>query len=173
MFFVKMLQRDLLVAPRFLGDQFESHVKRQMMDEVEGKCLGKNGFVIRVFFEDLDIIPGLVDNDTGAVSVTVHYHAIMLRPFRHEIVDAIVFNASDDSGFFARVGPLDIFVHQRNMPEDMKFDMDAGDAWISEDGTVQIREGSVVRLRVLGVSVDANTMNCLGSIKDNFLGQLE
>jgi len=68
---------------------------------------------------------------------------------------------------------LDIFVHKHNMPEDMTFDMDSGDAWVSEDGVVEIKEGSVVRLRVLGVSVDASTMNCLGSIKDTFLGLLE
>ena len=38
------------------------------------------------------------------------------------------------------------------MPEDMKFNHSSGDCWISEDETVEIREGSIVRLRIIGAS---------------------
>jgi DNA-directed RNA polymerase II subunit RPB7 len=58
------------------------------------------------------------------------------------------------------------------MPEDMRFDNEKGDAWVSTDGEVEIREGSIVRLRILGVSVDAGQMSAMGTIKDAFLGQL-
>lgn len=83
---------------------------------------------------------GLVDNDSGCVSVTAHYTAILLRPFPLEVMDAVVTNAVEvrfcsvesplahssspscfalciryfvfilQSGFFANVGPLEIFV---------------------------------------------------------------
>ena len=36
---------------------------------------------------------GLVDNDSGCVGVTVHYTAILLRPFPLEVLDAVVTNA--------------------------------------------------------------------------------
>jgi DNA-directed RNA polymerase subunit E'/Rpb7 len=39
------------------------------------------------------------------------------------------------------------------MPEDMRFKTETGDCWISRDESVEIREGSVVRLRVIGVPV--------------------
>ena len=49
-----------------------------------------------------------------------------------------------------------------------------GDCWISEDETVEIREGSIVRLRVIGVSpIDAGVISATGTIKDTFLGQFE
>ena len=38
----------------------------------------------------------LIDNDTGAVNVTVFYSAILLRPFRNEVLDTIVITATDD-----------------------------------------------------------------------------
>ena len=42
---------------------------------------------------DQDITVGLVDNDSGCVGVTVHYTAILLRPFPLEVMDAVVTNA--------------------------------------------------------------------------------
>ena len=159
MYYVKKLKREVLLHPQYLGPKLRKKVFEQLMEEVEGKCLGKHGYVIRLL--DLDptaIQPGKIDNDNGSVNVTVTYSAIMLRPFKNEVVDTIVFNAADDNGFFARVGPLEIYIHKYNMPEDMKFDNEKGDAWVSLDGEVEIREGSVVRLRIIGVSVDAGQM---------------
>lgn len=57
---------------------------------------------------------------------------------------------------------------------DVSYIYDIGDCWISEDETVEIREGSIVRLRVIGVSpVDAGVISATGTIKDSFLGQIE
>jgi DNA-directed RNA polymerase II subunit RPB7 len=166
------MKMDILLEPSHLGPDMKRKVEQQVTDEVEGKCMGKYGYVIRVIGID-HIAPGLIDNDTGSVSVNILYSCIMLRPFKNEILDAIIFNAADDSGFFARVGPLEIYVHKYNMPEDMRFDHQAGDAWVSEDGDIDIREGSIVRLRIIGVSVDAGQMNAVATIKDSHLGQLE
>jgi len=173
MFFVrKQMKKDLLLEPMHLGPDMKRQVEQQVTEEVEGKCMGKYGYVIRVIGIDY-IAPGLVDNDTGAVNVNILYSCIMLRPFKNEVVDTTIFNAADDSGFFARVGPLEIYVHKYNMPEDMHFDHQAGDAWVSDDGSIEIKDGSIVRLRIIGVSVDAGQMNAIGSIKDPYLGQLE
>lgn len=159
MFFVKKLKRDILLQPMHLGPKMKHRVELQLREEVEGKCLGKHGFVIQVLaIEKEDIVPGKVDNDFGSVHMTVTYQAIMLRPFKNEVLDTIVFNAADDNGFFSRVGPLEIYTHKYNMPQDMKFDNEKGDAWVSEDGEVEIKEGSIVRLRVIGVSIDAGQM---------------
>lgn len=58
---------------------------------------------------DEDITLGLIDNDSGAATVTVYYNAILLRPYPNEVLDAIV-TTTTESGFFARVGPLQVFV---------------------------------------------------------------
>lgn len=173
MFFVKkQMKKDILLEPKHLGPDMKRHVEQQVTDEVEGKCMGKYGYVIRVLGIDA-MAPGLVDNDSGCVNINILYSCIMLRPFKNEVLDAVVFNAADDNGFFARVGPLEIYVHKYNMMEDMKFDYHAGDAWVSDDGEIAIKDGSIVRLRVLGVQIDVGQMTVMASIKDPCLGQLE
>jgi DNA-directed RNA polymerase II subunit RPB7 len=51
----------------------------------------------------------------------VYYSAILLRPFRNEVMDAVCVVATNENGFFSKVGPLEIFVSRHAMPEDMKF----------------------------------------------------
>jgi hypothetical protein len=41
-------------------------------------------------------LPVVLDNDTGAVNVTVYYSAILIRPFRNEVLDAVVIAANDE-----------------------------------------------------------------------------
>lgn len=81
--------------------------------------------------------------------------------------------SSDEAGFFSNVGPLRLFVSRFCMPEDMLFNDAMGDSWVSTDGSVEIREGSIVRLRVLGVVLDGGHMKAIGTIKESYLGQLE
>ena len=166
------MRKDILLEPMYLGPDMRKHCEQQVTEEVEGKCMGKYGYVIRAIGID-EIAPGFIDNDNGSVSINILYSCIMLRPFKNEVLDTTIFNAADDSGFFACVGPLEIYVHKYNMPEDMHFNHNTGDSWVSEDGTIDIKDGSVVRLRIIGVSIDAGQMNAIGTIKDPYLGQLE
>ncbi len=97
MFYVKKLRRDILLEPRFLGPNMKKLVKQRLFDELEGQCLGKLGYVISVLdINDGDITAGLIDMDTGAVNITVWYSAILLRPFKNEVIDTVVFSASDE-----------------------------------------------------------------------------
>jgi DNA-directed RNA polymerase II subunit RPB7 len=97
MFFVKKLRRDILLEPAFLSSKLKESVRRGIHEELEGQCLGKHGYIISILeIEDNDIIPGLIDNDSGCVHVTVFYSAILLRPFKNEVLDTIVVSASDD-----------------------------------------------------------------------------
>ena len=100
----------------------------------------------------------------------VEYTAILFRPFRNEVLDAIVTTASDETGFFSKVGPLSVFVSRHAMPEDISFDAVSGDSWKSDDGEITIRKGSIVRLRILGLTIEAGSISAVGTIKDDYLG---
>lgn len=171
MFYLKLLRRDVLLEPVHLGKHLKDRVRDRVFYEVEGTCIGKQGYVITILeLKDEDVIPGLIDNDSGCVNVTVFYRAILFRPFENEVLDAVVTTTSDESGFSASAGPLTIFVSRHCMQEDIHFDYVKGDAWTSEDGEVEIREGSVVRLRILGLTIGPDQMDAVGTIKDDFLG---
>eukprot|EP01038_Epipyxis_sp_PR26KG_P005676 gene5676-7835_t len=174
MFFIKKLRRDILLDPIYLGARLNDRLKQRVYEELEGQCLGKHGYVISILdIKDEDVSAGLIDNDTGAVNMTVWYSVILLRPYKNEVMDTIVSMASDENGFFAKVGPLQIFVSRHSMPDDMSFNANQGDCWTSEDGKVEIREGSIVRLRIIGLSIDANSISAVGTIQESYLGQLE
>ena len=101
MFFVKKLRRDILLEPRFLGANLKKSVMRRVIDELEGQCLGRHGYVISILpIDPADIIPGLIDNDTGSVNVVVWFSAILLRPFPNEVVDSIVVSASEEVSYY-------------------------------------------------------------------------
>lgn len=172
MFYVKQLQREMLIEPRFLGSKMRKFIVKKVHDEMEGQCIGKYGYIIAILDVE-DIKPGLIENDSGSVNVMVKYTVMLLRPFRNEVLDAIVTMASDENGFFCRVGPLQIFVSRHCVPEDISFNAITSDCWVSEDEKVEIREGSIIRLRVIGISIDAGSIHAVGSIKETYLGQLE
>ena len=51
----------------------------------------------------------------------MRYNAIVFRPFKGEVFDAVV-TVVNKLGFFAQVGPLQVFVSKHLIPEDMAFD---------------------------------------------------
>ena len=51
----------------------------------------------------------------------MRFNAIVFRPFKGEVFDAVVTQVNK-LGFFAQVGPLQVFVSKHLIPSDMKFD---------------------------------------------------
>ena len=64
-------------------------VKQKLFSEVEGTCTGKYGFVIAVTTIDT-IGAGLIQPGQGFVVYPVKYKAIVFRPFKGEVLDAVV-----------------------------------------------------------------------------------
>ncbi|CAM9425410.1 unnamed protein product, partial [Sphacelaria rigidula] len=122
---------------------------------VEGTSVGNLGFVITVTeVTDDHITLGTIEFDTGFVNVVAVYRAICFRPFVNEVLDAAVSHVTE-LGFFAEVGPLEVFVSRLGMPDDIAGGYDAvGDMWVSsEDSDTEIKAGCGVRLRIIGVTV--------------------
>ncbi|CAM9578174.1 unnamed protein product [Phaeothamnion confervicola] len=105
-----------------------------------------------------DIQLGVIEYDTGYVNVLVKYSAICFRPFPNEVMDATV-KVVTQLGFFAEVGPLNIFVSNHSMPADMTNGYDAaGEMWVSDDKEVEIKAGSGIRLRIMGVVIAGSNL---------------
>ena len=89
MFFHICLDHEIMLAPRYFGPQLMDTVKQKLFTEVEGTCTGKYGFVIAVTTID-NIGAGLIQPGQGFVVYPVKYKAIVFRPFKHEVLDAVV-----------------------------------------------------------------------------------
>ncbi|KFO72581.1 DNA-directed RNA polymerase II subunit RPB7, partial [Cuculus canorus] len=63
------LEHEILLHPRYFGPNLLTTVKQKLFTEVEGTCTG---------------------NGRGFVLYPVKYKAIVFRPFKGEVVDAVV-----------------------------------------------------------------------------------
>ena len=101
---------------------------------MEGHCTGRHGYIIAVLGHER-LGRGLVQDgsETGAVEFRIKYRAIVLKPFKNEVVDAVVVTVNK-MGFFAEVGPLNIFISNHLIPNDFKFEPNSmPPCYISED----------------------------------------
>jgi len=171
MFFLKTFSEELSMAPETLGPNLRAKIKAQLKRNVEGAALGRIGYVVHVAeIADEDISKGHVDDTTGEVTYKVTFKAIVFRPFRNEVLDTVVTTAVN-YGFWAKAGPLQIFVSRHMMPEDLKDNFDHDNStWVSDDKEVEIRAGCGVRLRLMAVKFDQNAISAVGTIADDYLG---
>jgi DNA-directed RNA polymerase II subunit RPB7 len=104
------------------------------------------------------------------------FKAIVFRPFKGEVFDAIVTQVNK-LGFFAEVGPLSVFVSKHLIPADMQFDPNSTPAayvsQVSDQQPQRITKGSEVRLKVMACRVDAAEIFAVGTIKEEYLGLIE
>jgi len=171
MFFHVTLERTLHLHPRFFGPRLRATLINKLNSEVEGTCSGQHGFIVIVTNVD-DIGMGKVRDGTPLVSFPVKFKAVVFRPFRNEVLDAVVSQITK-KGFFAEAGPLQIFVSETHLPVGVSFDETATPPqFTSSDARTRIGQGDSVRLRIIGSRVDAHEIFCVGSLNDDYLGVL-
>ncbi|OIW01425.1 hypothetical protein TanjilG_25721 [Lupinus angustifolius] len=129
---------------------------------------GRHGFVVAVTGIE-NVGKGLIRDGTGFVTFPVKYQCVVFRPFKGEILEAVV-SMVNKMGFFAEAGPVQIFVSNHLIPDDMEFQSGDIPNYTTSDGSVKIQKDSEVRLKIIGTRVDATEIFCIGTIKDDFLG---
>lgn len=100
------LEHEILLHPKYFGPQLMETVKQKLYTEVEGTCTGKYGFVIAVTTID-NIGSGIIQPGQGFVVYPVKYKAIVFRPFKGEVLDAVVTQVNKVTGFFILEIPID------------------------------------------------------------------
>nr|CAD1831828.1 unnamed protein product [Ananas comosus var. bracteatus] len=152
MFFHIVLERNMQLHPRHFGPHLRDKLVSKLMKDVEGTCSGRHGFVVAITGVE-EIGKGLIREGTGF----------------GEILEAVV-TMVNKMGFFAEAGPVQIFVSNHLIPDDMEFQSGDMPNYTTSDGSVKIQKDSEVRLKIIGTRVDATEIFCIGTIKDDFLG---
>ncbi|EGD72543.1 hypothetical protein PTSG_00566 [Salpingoeca rosetta] len=168
MFFKLTLEHDVLLPPRFLGPQLAESIRRKLYEDVESKCIGKHGYIVSVI-EIVKIGEGEILVARGETLFPVTYRALVFRPVKNEVVDAIVSTVTK-MGIFAEVGPLRVFIHFQWIPN-MVFDDTANPpCFRTDDFAEKIQPEDSIRIRILGVRVQASSIAATGSLAGDFLG---
>ncbi|GKA09510.1 DNA-directed RNA polymerase II subunit RPB7 [Tanacetum coccineum] len=139
--------------PRHFGRELREKLVSKLMKDVEGTCSGRHGFVVAITGIE-DIGKGIIRDGTGFVTFPVKYLCVVFRPFKGEILEATV-TMVNKMGFFAEAGPVQIFVSNHLIPDDMEFQSGDMPNYTTSDGSVKIQKDSEVRLKIIGTRVDA------------------
>ncbi|CAH3173668.1 unnamed protein product, partial [Porites evermanni] len=162
------LEHEILLHPRYFGPNLLQTVKQKLFTEVEGTCSGKYGFIIAVTTID-NIGVGHIQPGRGFVVYPVKYKAIVFRPFKGEVLDAVVTQVNK-VGLFTDIGPLSCFVSRHSIPSDMEFDPNSNPpCYKTQDEDIVIQQDDEIRLRIVGTRVDANDIFAIGSLMDDYL----
>mmetsp|Transcript_8813 Transcript_8813/g.17807 ORF Transcript_8813/g.17807 Transcript_8813/m.17807 type:complete len:173 (-) Transcript_8813:286-804(-) len=170
MFFMVSLEKRMHVHPRFFTASLKDTLKDRLMLEVEGTSAGSKGFILKVAEVEEPVPPGLLDEVTGNAIFPLRYQALVFRPYKGEVLDAIVARVMTP-GLYAEAGPMTIFVSRQQLPDDMSFDASA-ECWrsVGEAQQERIEKGSSVRLRIIGMKIEINGFFAIGTLDDHYLG---
>lgn len=84
MFFLHELERTITLHPSFFGPRVHDYLTQRLMADVEGSNTG-NYYIVCVL-DTYDISEGRVVPGSGFAEYTVHYRAVVWRPFKGETV---------------------------------------------------------------------------------------
>ncbi|TNN81938.1 Elongation factor 1-gamma [Liparis tanakae] len=155
MFYHISLEHEILLHPRYFGPNLLNTVKQKLFTEVEGTCTGKYGFVIAVTTID-NIGAGVIQPGRGFVLYPVKYKAIVFRPFKGEVVDAVVTQVNK-VGLFTEIGPMSCFISRHSIPSEMEFDPNSNPpCYKTVDEDIVIQQDDEIRLKIVGTRVDKN-----------------
>ena len=91
MFFLKELEKTIQLHPSYFGPLIRSHIHKELLQKEEGSSTGK--YTIVCILDSFDITDGQVMPGSGSAEYTVHYKAIVWRPYKGEVVR---WNSMDD-----------------------------------------------------------------------------
>jgi DNA-directed RNA polymerase II subunit RPB7 len=169
MFFHIPLSHEILLHPRYFGPNLLETVKKKLFTEVEGTCTGKHGFIIAVTTID-NIGLGMLQPGRGVALYPVKYKAIVFRPFKGEILDAIV-TQINKLGLFTQIGPLTCFISRHSIPPEIEHDPNSTPpCYRTPESDILIQEGNHIRVRIVGTRVDADNIFSVGTLLEDYLG---
>jgi len=148
----------------------QAHLEQRLKHEVEGSCSGRFGFIVAVLHV-VETGKGRVIPCHGLAEFSIRYMAIVCMPFKGEVVDGVVTRVNK-MGFFAEIGPLTAFVSVHLLPLDMRFDPEGPQPSFDSEEQVVVA-GALIRMKIIGVRLDAAEIFCIASIKEDYLGVID
>lgn len=164
------LQHAILLHPRYFGPQLNNVIKEKLYREVEGTCLGSHGYVITITSID-NIGPGKLYSE-GMACYDVKYRAIIFRPFKGEVLEAIVKQVSK-VGIFVEIGALTCFINRHSIPSHYTFQAAIPMCYKSEGDEAVICIEEKIRVKIIGVRMDMNGLFAIGTLMDDYLGVID
>lgn len=166
------LTHELVLHPRYFGPDLKNVIVEKLFSDVEGTCSGKYGFIIAIT-SILEINSGLLLTDgEGLVLYDIKYNAIVFRPFKGQVFDAIIVQINK-VGLFCDIGPLSCFISHNSMPAGAEYDGSTNPVSFKIKDDEVYTVSSKVRLKIVGLRVDNCGIFAIGTLMDDYLGLID
>lgn len=150
-----ILHRKIEIEPHLLGCDTLKIVKDKAWKKVRNLCTTEIGFVMRIdeineINEDNDEI----DIDTGNIVYSVKFTVTTFKP---KVGDTLITQITEvgSDGFFAKIGPMTIYVPIKNIPIHYKFiydeNSDNGKFISSNEGYEAIKPGIWQKIKMCAI----------------------
>ena len=161
----------MVLHPRYFGPQLTNIVKEKLYQEVEGTCSSAFGYIIQVTCID-QIGFGILNRDIGMAHYEIKYKAIVFRPCKGEVIDAIV-QQVNKLGIFVSAGALTCFINRHSIPPHYSFQAEIPHCYKSENDDFAIVAEEKIRVKIIGVRTDMSGMFAIGTLMDDYLGVID
>ena len=172
MFFLIQRLDSVAIHPQYFGVELHQNILKQLRLKVEDKFTPRYGYTLLVT-KTYKISPGRLHEDTSHAHFDIEYQALVFRMFKNQIVIGNVTSVNrDGSGMMVDAGPVEIFISDKLMPNDLKYNTVKKGFFSEQDSLVEIVTGSQVRVKIIGMRLNSvsDKMIVIGSIKHDFLG---
>lgn len=170
MYFFVGITKYIKVPPERLGPDMYYFINEKLNDLL-GSCTIHYGYLVTIF--KIEKIENGIVNQQGEALFTVSFKALVFRPIKGEVLDGIV-DGIARVGIELSVGALKIFIPHTQIPDTFEFKKDQEKFESNEDTSQAIQKGSMVRFRILSISIKGNEnvgeMSGIGSIDGHYLG---
>lgn len=171
MYWLKEFEHSVTLPPEFLVPGVSDLVQYRVHQQLQGTCTAQHGYLLAVL-SALPTSPGQVLPGSSAVRFSVRVRALTAVPLKNEILDVLVQSVSK-VGCFGQAGPVQVFVSNRLMPSEYKYEAGPPAMYRADDlGGLRIAAGERLRVRVIGTKLENGEIFAIGSIKEDYLGPI-
>ena len=168
---MKEFEHSVTLPPEFLVPGVADLVQYRVHQQLQGTCTPQHGYLLAVL-SALPTSPGHVLPGTAAVRFSVRVRALTAQPVKNQIIDVIVQSVSK-VGCFGMAGPVQVFVSNRLMPSEYRYEAGPPAAYKAEAlGGLRIGAGEKMRVRIIGTKLENGEIFAIGSIKEDYLGPI-
>src|SRR3989344_5630002 len=171
MFKIITVKDEVRVPPTKFDMELGDAVKQSLQESLEGKLNPDIGVFLTVT-EVVSVGDGKIVPEDGAIFYPSEFKVLIYRPELNEVVLGEVVDITE-FGIFTRIGPIDGLIHVSQIMDD-KLSYDAKNAtYIGKKTGYKLKEGDLVRARVVGVSLGKGRSKISLTMRQPGLGSLD
>jgi DNA-directed RNA polymerase subunit E' len=171
MYKILTVKDEVRVPPTKFDLDIKEAIRQSLQEQIEGKTDPNIGVFLAVT-EVLDVQEGKIIPEDGAIFYPAEFKVLVFKPELNEIILGEIVDITE-FGAFARIGPLDALIHVSQIMDD-KITYDSKNSIFSgKKKNIKLKEGDIVRARVVGVSLGKNQTKISLTMRQPCLGALE